>query len=146
MSDEIIKGQLQPPKPTGAAAVLAAFRELTDWTDEDVLHYATCSECDPRDGDYTWYCDNSPLRKRQREQEAARPPRGEPVRPQSPLAAALQRAAEQVIADTVAKIPLSDGAIRSTATPERLAALRDLADRNGGRDRTPRPFWPPSTF
>jgi hypothetical protein len=92
VNEQAIEGELQPPKPTGDDAVLAAFRELTDWTDEDVLHYAGCSECDPRDGDYTWYCDNSPIRRRQREEEATRRPYGDPVRPQEPLPVALRRA------------------------------------------------------
>lgn len=45
------------------AELLAAYRDVTGWTDEEVLHYASCDECDPRDGDYTWYCDNSPNRR-----------------------------------------------------------------------------------
>lgn len=114
MSDEVIEGQLRPPTPTGDAAVLAAFRELTDWTDEDVLHYVTCRECDPRDGDYTWYCDNSPVGKRQREQEATRRPYSEPVRPQDPLPAALRRVGEQIIQDAKARVPLG-GVITGTA-------------------------------
>lgn len=74
------------------AAVLAAYRDVTGWTDEEVLHYASCQECDPRDGDYTWYCENSPNGRREREEEAARRPYGEPIRPQPPLPAAFQRA------------------------------------------------------
>lgn len=99
MSDEIIEGQLQPPTPTGDAAVLAAFREVTDWTDEDVLHYAACPDCNPGGGDYTWYCEASPVMKRQREQEATRRPYSEPVRPQAPLPAALRRVGEQIVQD-----------------------------------------------
>lgn len=101
MSDEVIEGQLQPPKPTGDAAVLAAFRECLDWTDEDVLHYAACDLCDPLGGDCTWYCENSPVMKREREQEREKPKRlySEPVRPQAPLPAALRRIGEQIIQD-----------------------------------------------
>lgn len=99
MSDEVIEGQLQPPKPTGDAAVLAAFREVTDWTDEDVLHYAQCRECDPREGDCTWYCSDSPHEKRSREQEATRRPYGEPVTPQAPLPTALRRVGERIVQD-----------------------------------------------
>jgi hypothetical protein len=29
------------------ADVLAAFRKVTGWTDEDVLHYASCGKCQP---------------------------------------------------------------------------------------------------
>lgn len=95
MSEEIIEGSsIQPPPPTGDAAVLAAYREVTGWDDEDVLHYATCNECDPRDGDYTWYCENSPNRRREREAEAGRLPPGEPIRPQDPLPAGLPGAIE----------------------------------------------------
>lgn len=83
VSDEILGGTVQPPRRTDEAAVLAAFREVTGWTDEEVLHYATCRECDPRDGDYTWYCENNPQRRREREeaerQEAARPPGESPM-------------------------------------------------------------------
>lgn len=79
MSDEVLEGALQPPQPTGDAAVLAAFRKVTGWDDEDVLHWATCKECDPLGGDeYEYYCRDSRQRRREREEaerrEAARPP------------------------------------------------------------------------
>lgn len=66
VSDEIIEGSVTPPKSTGAAAVLAAFREVTDWSDEDVLHYAECSVCDPFGGDMEYYCRDSPHEKRRK--------------------------------------------------------------------------------
>lgn len=39
------------------AAVLAAFRQLTGWSDELVLHYAACQEaCDPTSSYGEYYC------------------------------------------------------------------------------------------
>lgn len=92
MSATPIEGSVHAPQPTGPAAVLAAFREVTDWTDEDAFHYATCAYCDPLGGDLRCYCDDSPKRRREREEEGARRPPGEPVRPQPPLPAGLRKA------------------------------------------------------
>lgn len=40
--------------------VLAAFRAVTGWTDEDVLHYASCGECTPICGSDEENCPKSP--------------------------------------------------------------------------------------
>lgn len=111
MSDEIIEGQLQPPKPTGDAAVLAAFRKVTDWTDEDVLHAAACTMCDPASEEPYW-CRDSPREQRfWREHEASKASRGEPVTPQAPLPAALRRIGEQLVQDAKARVPYARGGI-----------------------------------
>jgi hypothetical protein len=45
------------------AAVLAAFREVTGWSDEQVLHYAACkSYCTPICGAEEVDCPDSPGR------------------------------------------------------------------------------------
>jgi hypothetical protein len=94
MSDEVIEGQLQPPKPTGDAAVLAAFRAVTDWTDQQILHFAECGECDPWPTDDHHYC---PEGRRLDWETLQHPPYGEPVQPQAPLPAALRRVGEQIV-------------------------------------------------
>lgn len=91
MSDQPIEGSVQPLQRTDEEAILAAFREVTDWSDEDVLHYASCSHCDPI-GEMPYWCRDSPREKRRQEEHPARP-YGEPIRPQPPLPAGLRRAA-----------------------------------------------------
>lgn len=91
-SGEPIEGSVQPPYRTDDAAILAAFRECLDWTDEEVLHYASCDRCYPLGGDMEWYCDDSPRERRRSESGKSHWSRGEPVRPQPPLPAGLRRA------------------------------------------------------
>lgn len=45
------------------AEVLAAFRAVTGWTDEDVLHYASCGNCTPICGAEEENCPDSPAAK-----------------------------------------------------------------------------------
>lgn len=90
MSDKPIEGSVQPPQRTDDAAILAAFRGVTDWDDEDVLHYSSCSACDPI-GEMPFWCSDSPREKRWQEERPSRP-YGEPSRPQPPLPAGLRRA------------------------------------------------------
>jgi hypothetical protein len=42
------------------AEVLAAFRAVTGWSDEDVLHYASCGKCTPICGSEEENCPESP--------------------------------------------------------------------------------------
>jgi hypothetical protein len=42
------------------AEVLEAFRVVTDWSDEQVLHYASCKACTPICGDEEYDCGTSP--------------------------------------------------------------------------------------
>jgi hypothetical protein len=89
-SDHAIEGSVHAPQPSGPAAVLAAYREATGWTDEDALHYATCALCDPLGGDSIW-CSDSPRERRWQTANESRRPPGEPVRPQPPLPPGLRR-------------------------------------------------------
>lgn len=73
------------------AAILAAYREATGWTDEDALHYATCARCDPLGGHEAFWCSDSPRDQRWHADRDSRRPTGEPVRPQPPLPAGLRR-------------------------------------------------------
>lgn len=125
MSGEPIEGSVHAPQRTDDAAVLAAYREVTGWTDEEILHLASCGECDPRDGDDEWYCKDSPQGRRERAEAATRRPYGEPVRPQPPLPAALRREAERIAGRAKAFAPLRHGAVRSSVTPETLARIRE---------------------
>jgi hypothetical protein len=124
MSGEALSGSIQPPQRTDAAALLSAFRRVTDWTDEDVLHYASCDLCDPLGGDEGYWCRDSPREQRWRAEHEATKPRGEPVRPQPPLAAALRRMGEQITADAKARVLLHHGAVRTSVTPETIAHIR----------------------
>lgn len=44
----------------GSPAILEAFRAVTGWSDEDVLHYATCDRCVPVCGAEEENCPQSP--------------------------------------------------------------------------------------
>lgn len=55
------------------AAVLAAFRAATGWTDEQALHYGTCQWCTPICGYEEYDCKDSPSRR----EETPRKPAGE---------------------------------------------------------------------
>jgi hypothetical protein len=60
----------QAPNVT-EAALLAAFRAATDWTDEQALHYGTCTMCTPICGYEEYDCKDSPARRG--EPQAAKP-------------------------------------------------------------------------
>ena len=59
------------------AEILEAFRKVTDWSDEQVLHYASCKRCMPICGYEEWDCDDNPAaiarRAREAEMRRARP-------------------------------------------------------------------------
>ncbi|MGI5223537.1 hypothetical protein [Actinoallomurus sp. CA-142502] len=121
--EHAIEGSVHAPQPTDDAAVLAAYRKVTGWADEDVLHYASCGACDPDGGDGTYYCPDSPLMKRARTH--ARTVRLSPEPEERTLPAALRREAERIAARVKALAPLRHGALLNSATPEALARFRE---------------------